>query len=111
MNAYKRYFIYALLGVLLFDAGYYFGSRADISGDGAGIDRALDDLRAAGQQAETAGSALDSAGGAIDDAAGTAGDVEKTNQQLADGNAEAADLIGRGKSILADIRGRGEEGT
>lgn len=111
MNAYKRYFIYALLGVLLFAAGYYFGSRADISGDGAGIDRALDDLRAAGHQAETAGSALDSAGGTVDDAAGTAGDIEKTNQQLAEGNAEATDLISRGESILAGIRSGGEENT
>ena len=111
VDALKKGILYICTAVLIFGTGYWLGGRADVHSDGARIDGALDDLRAAGQQAETAGSALDSAGGAIDDAAGTAGDVEKTNQQLADGNAEAADLIGRGKSILADIRGRGEEGT
>ena len=109
MGDIQKILLCAAASALIFGAGYWMGERADIHGDGARIDGALDDLRAAGQQAETAGSALDSAGGAIDDAAGTAGDVEKTNQQLADGNGEIADLIGWGEQILAGIRSRGEE--
>ena len=106
---YKKCIISVCIGTLLFGTGYWLGGRADVHSDGAGIDGAIDDLREAGQQAEAAERALGSAGGAVDDASGTAGDIEKTNQQLTDGNAEIADLIDRGESIIEGIRSRGEK--
>lgn len=109
MDVYKKGILYICVALLICCAGYWLGSRENIHSDGAGIDGAVDDLREAGQQAEATESALGSAGGAVDDASGTAGDIEKTNQQLTDGNAEIADLIGYGESIIEGIRGRGEK--
>lgn len=109
MDAYKRYFIYALIGVLLFGAGYWLGGRDNVHSDGAGIDGALDDLRAAGQQAEATAGSLGEAGEAVEDAAGTAEDIERGNQQLTEISGNIEELIGYGESIIEGIRSRSEK--
>ena len=111
VDALKKGILYICAAVLIFSTGYWLGGRADVHSDGARIDGALDDLRAAGQQAESAESALGSAGGAVDDASGTAGDIERGNQQLTEISGNIEELIAEGESILAGIRGRGEEDT
>lgn len=109
MDAYKKGILYIFVALLICCAGYWLGSRENVHSDGAGIDGALDDLRAAGQQAATAESALESAGGAVDDASGTAEDIERGNQQLTEISGNIEELIDRGQQIFAGIRSRGEK--
>lgn len=106
---YKKCIISVCIGTLLFGTGYWLGGRADVHSDGARIDGALDDLRAAGQQAEATAGSLGEAGEAVEDAAGTAEDIERGNQQLTEISGNIEELIGRGQQILAGIRGRGEK--
>ena len=97
MNAYKRYFIYALLGVLLFGAGYWMGSRAVIHSDGDAADTVGDHISAAQDAAAGAGAANR--------------DAQDTADRLGNSNQTIADLIEQGESILAGIRSGGEENT
>lgn len=109
VDAYKKGIIYICVALLIGCAGYWLGSRDNVHSDGAGIDGALDDLRAAGQQAEATAGSLGEAGEAVEDAAGTAEDIERGNQQLTEISGNIEELIGRGQQILAGIRGRGEK--
>lgn len=109
VDAYKKGILYIFVALLICCAGYWLGIRDNIHDDGAGIDGAIDDLRATGQQAEAAAGSLGEAGEAVEDAAGTAEDIEKTNQHLTDGNAEIANLIGYGERIIEGICSRGEK--
>lgn len=111
MNAYKKGILYICVALLIGCAGYWLGSRDNVHSDGAGIDGALDDLRAAGQQAEATAGSLGKAGEAVEDAAGTAEDIERGNQQLTEISGNIEELIAEGESIIAGIRGRGEEDT
>lgn len=97
MDAYKRYFVYALIGVLLFGSGYWLGGRADVSGDSGAADTAGEHISAAQDSTDRAGEANR--------------DAQNTADRLGDSNQTIAGLIAEGESILAGIRGGGEEDT
>ena len=97
VDAYKRYFIYALIGVLLFSTGYWLGGRADVSDHRGAADTAGEHISAAQDSADRAGTANR--------------DAQNTADRIGDSNQTIADLIAEGESILAGIRGGGEEDT
>lgn len=108
----KRCIIYITVGVFLFGSGYFFGKCGrDVSSDGLGIDRAIGNIQSAQQQADGATEALNRADQANRNAADTAGDIAEGNRDIEAINGSIADLIDHGESILAGIRGRGEEDT
>lgn len=109
VDAYKKGILYIFVALLICCAGYWLGIRDNIHDDGAGIDGAIDDLRATGQQAEAAAGSLGEAGEAVEDAAGTAEDIERGNQQLTEISGSIEGLIDQGQQILAGIRSRGEK--
>lgn len=98
----KRYGLFLLICFISFCAGIYAGRG--ISGDGGAGTAAGDYIQSAGQQAEAAAGSLESAGAAVEDATGTAEEIERGNQQLQEVGGDVADLIDRGKQIIADIR-------
>ena len=105
----KSFGLLLLICLLSFCAGVYTGGR--ISDHGSAAEPAGEYIQSAGQQAEEAAGSLESAGAAVEDATGTAEDIERGNQQLQEVGGDVADLIAEGESILAGIRGGGEEDT
>lgn len=95
MDAYKRYFIYALIGVLLFGSGYWLGGRADVSGDSGAADTAGEHISAAQDSTDRAGEANR--------------DAQNTADRLGDSNQTIGDLIAEGERIIEGIRSRGEK--
>lgn len=111
MDALKKGIIYICIASLIFCAWYYLGGRADVHSDGARIDGALDDLRAAGQQATEAAGNIGSAEESVDEASRTTDEIERGNQQLEEIGGDLADIIDQGKRIIAEIRSRSKEHT
>ncbi len=98
----KNFGLLLLIGVISFCAGVYTGGK--ICGDGSAAEPAGEYIQSAGQQAEAATGSLNEAGAAVEDATGTAEDLERGNQQLKEVGGDIADLIERGKQIIANIR-------
>ena len=97
VDALKKGILYICTAVLIFGAGYWMGERADIHGDGDAADTTGEHLSAAQDAATAAGAANRVA--------------QDTADRLGESNQTIADLIAEGESILAGIRGRGEEDT
>ena len=97
MDATKKSIIYFAVGLLLFGAGYWMGSRAVIHSDGDAADTVGDHISAAQDAAAGAGAANR--------------DAQDTADRLGNSNQTIADLIEQGESILAGIRSGGEENT
>ena len=97
MDALKKGILYICAAVLIFGTGYWLGGRADVHGDGDAADTAGEHLSAAQDAATAAGAANRVA--------------QNTADRLGESNQTIADLIAEGESILAGIRGGGEEDT
>lgn len=97
MDAYKKGILYICVAVLIFGTGYWLGGRADVSGDSGAADTAGEHISAAQDSTDRAGEANR--------------DAQDTADRLGESNQTIADLIAEGESILAGIRGRGEEDT
>lgn len=97
MGDIQKILLCAAASALIFGAGYWMGERADIHGDGDEADTTGEHLSAAQDAATAAGAANRVA--------------QDTADRLGESNQTIADLIAEGESILAGIRGRGEEDT
>lgn len=97
MGDIQKILLCAAASALIFGAGYWMGERADIHGDGDAADTTGEHLSAAQNAATAAGAANRVA--------------QDTADRLGESNQTIADLIAEGESILAGIRGRGEEDT
>ena len=97
MDATKKSIIYFAVGLLLFGAGYWMGSRAVIHSDGDTADTVGDHISTAQDTADRAGEANR--------------DAQDTADAIGAGNQTIAGLIEQGESILAGIRSGGEENT
>ena len=97
MDALKKGIVLICAAALILGAGYWMGSRADVHGDGDAADTAGDHISAAQDSADRAGTANR--------------DAQNTADRIGDSNQTIADLIAEGESILAGIRGGGEEDT
>ena len=97
MDALKKGILYFAAGLLIFSAGYWCGSRADVHSDG-------DTADTVGDHISTAQDAATDAGTANRDAQDTAGAIGDSNQTI-------AGFIEQGESILAAIRGGDKEDT
>lgn len=98
----KSFGLLLLICLLSFCAGVYTGGR--ICSDGSAAEPAGQHIQSAEREAEAAAGSLESAGAAVEDATGTAEDIERGNQQLQEVGGDIADLIDRGKQIIAEIR-------
>lgn len=97
MGDIQKILLCAAASALIFGTGYWLGERADIHGDGDAADTTGEHISAAQDSTDRAGEANR--------------DAQDTADRLGESNQTIADLIAEGESILAGIRGRGEEDT
>ena len=102
---YKKYKVYCIFVCILILSLVWFGlaGRGDVSDIGKRADTARDELRRAGEEQREQAGSLDRAESAIRDSAERTDRIEENERR-------DAEIIGECKSILARIRGRGEEG-
>lgn len=101
----QKLYAAALACVVLLAGLVWFlcAGRGDVSDIGKRADTARDELRRAGEEQREQAGSLDRAESAIRDSAERADRVEENERR-------DAEIIRECKSILARIRGRGEEG-
>lgn len=102
---YKKYKVYCIFGGILLLSLVWFGlaGRGDVSDIGKRADTVRDELRQAREEQRDQAGSLDRAEEAVRNSAERADRIEEAER----GDAE---IIRECKSILATIRGRGEEG-
>ena len=101
---YKKYKIYCIFAciILLACGWFYFAGRNDVSNIGKRADTVRDELRQAGNEQHKQASSLDRAEEAVRDSEERADRIEENERR-------DAEIVRECKSILATIRGRGEE--